>query len=209
VLDALSQSGSPFYLSGGTALSRAWLHHRYSDDLDFFVNKSDDFMDRAKMCIDILRAGFRAGVEVTVTTDSYLRAFVRDNGIDLKIEFINDVPFRVEEPVVTGLFHRTDTLRNILSNKLSALERNEPKDMADILHICRHLQFHWREVIAEAKQKDLWVDEAEIVSILIAFSIDRLDEVKWIAPPDPARCRSDLNSMAYDISMGSINSLRP
>lgn len=28
----------PFYLTGGTALSRFYYHHRYSDDLDYFVN---------------------------------------------------------------------------------------------------------------------------------------------------------------------------
>jgi len=27
-----------FYLTGGTTLSRVYLHHRYSDDLEFFVN---------------------------------------------------------------------------------------------------------------------------------------------------------------------------
>ncbi|MCD4795127.1 MAG: nucleotidyl transferase AbiEii/AbiGii toxin family protein [Bacteroidales bacterium] len=29
----------PFYLTGGTALVRFYLNHRYSEDLDFFVNK--------------------------------------------------------------------------------------------------------------------------------------------------------------------------
>jgi predicted nucleotidyltransferase component of viral defense system len=28
-----------FYLTGGTALSRVYLNHRYSDDLDLFVNQ--------------------------------------------------------------------------------------------------------------------------------------------------------------------------
>ena len=32
-----------FYLTGGTALSRCYLNHRYSDDLDFFVNEAPDF----------------------------------------------------------------------------------------------------------------------------------------------------------------------
>jgi predicted nucleotidyltransferase component of viral defense system len=30
--------GLPFYLTGGTALGRFYLNHRYSEDLDFFVN---------------------------------------------------------------------------------------------------------------------------------------------------------------------------
>ena len=32
-----------FYLTGVTALSRCYLNHRYSDDLDFFVNEAPDF----------------------------------------------------------------------------------------------------------------------------------------------------------------------
>jgi predicted nucleotidyltransferase component of viral defense system len=37
VLSILSQSGTDFFLTGGTALSRGYYNHRYSDDLDFFL----------------------------------------------------------------------------------------------------------------------------------------------------------------------------
>jgi predicted nucleotidyltransferase component of viral defense system len=33
----------PFYLTGGTALGRFYLNHRYSEDLDFFVNADQYF----------------------------------------------------------------------------------------------------------------------------------------------------------------------
>ena len=33
-----------FYLSGGTALAEYYLHHRYSEDLDFFTEKEIDPM---------------------------------------------------------------------------------------------------------------------------------------------------------------------
>ena len=38
VLETIGKLPVRFYLTAGTALSRAYLHHRYSDDLDFFVN---------------------------------------------------------------------------------------------------------------------------------------------------------------------------
>ena len=38
VLRAVENCKTRFYLTGGTALSRAYYRHRYSDDLDFFVN---------------------------------------------------------------------------------------------------------------------------------------------------------------------------
>jgi hypothetical protein len=45
VLRLIQQSGTDFFLTGGTALSRAYYKHRYSDDLDFFVNNSPNFDD--------------------------------------------------------------------------------------------------------------------------------------------------------------------
>lgn len=38
VLKIVNDQKTGFYLTGGTALSRGYLHHRLSDDLDFFVN---------------------------------------------------------------------------------------------------------------------------------------------------------------------------
>jgi hypothetical protein len=35
----------PFYLTGGTALGRYYLGHRYSEDLDFFVNADPIYKD--------------------------------------------------------------------------------------------------------------------------------------------------------------------
>lgn len=43
VFEALEGNCGSFYLTGGTALSRYYLNHRYSEDLDFFVNDDPDF----------------------------------------------------------------------------------------------------------------------------------------------------------------------
>ena len=43
VLQIINLVETGFYLTGGTAASRGYLHHRYSDDLDFFVNDQPDF----------------------------------------------------------------------------------------------------------------------------------------------------------------------
>jgi hypothetical protein len=42
-LNVVRDSGVPFYLTGGTALSRGYFGHRYSDDLDFFINDDENF----------------------------------------------------------------------------------------------------------------------------------------------------------------------
>ena len=58
VLDIAGKLSVGFYLTGGTALSRAYLHHRYSDDLYFFVNDATDFKTQVNI---IIRALTNAG----------------------------------------------------------------------------------------------------------------------------------------------------
>ncbi|MDP2905864.1 MAG: nucleotidyl transferase AbiEii/AbiGii toxin family protein, partial [Candidatus Omnitrophota bacterium] len=42
---------SEFYLSGGTALSAFYLFHRYSEDLDFFIEKEEVNLELVKRFI--------------------------------------------------------------------------------------------------------------------------------------------------------------
>ncbi len=43
ILNILKELKLPFYLTGGTPLSRFYFKHRYSDDLDLFVNDDGKF----------------------------------------------------------------------------------------------------------------------------------------------------------------------
>ena len=43
-----------FYLTGGTALSRGYFQHRYSEDLDFFLNDAADFEVLRDRCLNKL-----------------------------------------------------------------------------------------------------------------------------------------------------------
>lgn len=43
VLAAFAAADTEFYLTGGTAASRGYLDHRFSDDLDLFVNDDERF----------------------------------------------------------------------------------------------------------------------------------------------------------------------
>ena len=55
-----------FYLSGGTALSAFYLFHRYSEDLDFFIEKEEvnlelikRFIGKAKKKLNLLKVDYR------------------------------------------------------------------------------------------------------------------------------------------------------
>ena len=51
ILEMVDGANVDFYLTGGTALSRFYLNHRYSDDLDFFVNNHAAFNEQCKQVL--------------------------------------------------------------------------------------------------------------------------------------------------------------
>jgi len=53
----------------------------------------------------------------------------------LKLDFVNDLVPHYGEIIETNLFYRTDSIRNMLSNKLSCIFRYAAKDIADIREI--------------------------------------------------------------------------
>jgi len=207
VLRLIEKADTGFYLSGGTALSRHYLHHRYSDDLDFFQNDSPDFKKDASEIIKILEKEYPGNCVVSLLDERFVRLFVQVDDISLKIEMINDVPFHQGEFVSNHLFNRIDTWENILSNKISALGRNEPKDVADILFIAQRFSFNWMEVIESAKKKDMWVNEIDVSSILNSYQVESLKSLRWIEQPDLEKLAKLLKSIAKNILMAGDNGI--
>ncbi len=179
VLNVMTDLPVNFYLTGGTALSRAYLHHRYSDDLDFFVNNIKDFKEQVNIVLlAIDRAGFK--FDVAIADEGYARAFIVDGENVLKIDFVNDVAFRHGHAEQTPLFIKTDNLDNILSNKITALGRYSPKDVVDLVFISACHAFNWEKVMNDATEKDLWVNPIVVAEVLEQFPITKLDEIAWI-----------------------------
>ena len=207
VLEIIGRLPVGFYLTGGTALSRAYLHHRYSDDLDFFVNGVSDF----KMQVNtVIKALADAGIlsDTSVADDGFARVFVFDGESSVKVDFVNDVSFRCGSPICTPLFVRTDNLNNILSNKVTALGRYSVKDVVDIVYICESLKFNWEIIINDASEKDLWVNPINVVEVLELFPVEKLQEINWmIESPSHEWFNSRINHIIPDILDGSENSL--
>lgn len=51
VLRCVEECGTGFFLTGGTALSRGYYNHRYSDDLDFFVCSDARFREDVELVL--------------------------------------------------------------------------------------------------------------------------------------------------------------
>lgn len=206
VLTLIRQAETTLYLTGGTALGRHYLHHRYSDDLDLFVNQVADFREQVERALELLRGGGVA-FELGNAADTFVRILAREGETPLKIDFINDVAFHYGDFQEAPIFPRIDHWRNILYNKLCALSRREPKDMADILFMAKRFQFSWPELFGEARQKDLWVEPLEISRIIHEFPVDLLGAIKWVKPVDLGACATALKALHLDIFHGRSNSL--
>jgi predicted nucleotidyltransferase component of viral defense system len=137
VLARMTSIDTGFYLTGGTAASRGYLQHRFSDDLDLFVNDDERFVLWSQRVIDALATGPGWQVEVMRRGARFVRINVAGGDVVLKIEMINDVPAHVGEVRVHPVLGRLDSAENILANKLTAIvDRREPKDLADIWGFC-------------------------------------------------------------------------
>lgn len=196
-----------FYLTGGTALSRFHLRHRYSDDLDFFVNRSEHFKPQLEAVFAAIRASAELALEAGNVSENFARCFVQSGTARMKLDFVNDVPFRHGTLQAFKEFPRVDSPLNILTNKLGALTRQEPKDMADILFIARQHAFDWQSMVSHAKEKDLWVNEVDIARIIDEFDLRQFSKVVWIKALDVHQAEHDLKQIAWDILKANANSL--
>jgi len=203
VLSAVKSCGTRFYLTGGTALSRAYYHHRYSDDLDFFVNADPDFDEQVDTILGKLRdenfvwdptvdfvkaVGFRT-----------LKVWRKTSDTILKIDFVNDVPSHFGKLNSADFFDRIDSVRNILSNKMGAVFRLAGKDVADIREIARHESVDWVDIINEARQKDEGVELPYIAEILKTMPRNEFENINWIDKPDWEIFKNDIDKIVFDM----------
>lgn len=213
ILNAIDKLSLPFYLTGGTALSRGYLNHRYSDDLDFFVNDNPDFSLYAKKALDAINnVGFPINKENIISSPNFLRIVVQSSDkTKLKIDFVNDLPYRNGVPrTCPKLPGKVDSLENILTNKLSALiGRNEIKDSVDIWAICHFTAFSWNDVIEKALHKEAMVESGLLSLMLSNASQEDFENISWIRKPRWEDFLRDLETISSDILSGNANSLVP
>lgn len=207
VFRIFSEAGVRHYLTGGTALSRAFLHHRYSDDLDFFLNDDPDFESESDRAINLLHNHFE-----NVTVDNrqldFRRLFVAQNKVTLKIDFINDVAWHFNGLEKTEIYYKTDNPINILSNKVGALSRQAAKDVADIIFLCRSYAFTWPGILEQSIQKDNWINEVDVLTAIKTFDQKKLlTDVLWIHQPDFFTITNDIKKICFDIASAGGNSL--
>ena len=217
ILTIVKRTNAPFYLTGGTALSRHYSPVRYSDDLDFFVNRDSEFSSWAERLYAELETESRRGSfailsDRVIRFEDYVQLFVQQSRhnqrVTLKIDLVNDVAPHYGTIEWDEALGRVDSWRNILSNKVSALYRVEAKDVIDLWTLARIKTFNWTEIIREASSKEAGLDPVVLYDLLKSFPKEELATIKWIDPrPDEEIILGDLSVMANDIFEGQENSL--
>jgi len=176
ILRLIDDQKTPFYLTGGTALSRCYLNHRYSDDLDFFVNNEPLFIN----IVDSILASLKKECKVAVLmkSGSYVSLQIDTK---LKVDFVNDVFYRSGELEYKTIYSQVDNLENILSNKLTALiSRDEPKDVVDILFISKKIKVDWKKIFSDVNSKAVGIFPPNVAERLMSFPLEMINHIKWI-----------------------------
>jgi predicted nucleotidyltransferase component of viral defense system len=207
VLQLFNTIKGPFYLTGGSALGRFYLNHRFSADLDFFVNNLPSFKKNVEPYEYLIRTNFSLQKEGSLVTNEFVRYLIAQDQLSLRIEFVNDVLYRYKNPIQNNIYP-VDNLRNILSNKLTCIaSRDEPKDFFDIISLALNYKFNWLEIFKEALEKSL-INEIDISQRFAEFPVEWLLQVDWlIKPPEIERIKSLQEIISNDILLGGENSL--
>lgn len=154
-----TEIGEAFFLTGGTALSAFHLHHRLSEDLDFFT--SDD------AAMTLVRPSLERAAAILGARVEYRRAYAtfvdcrihRPDDEHVLVDFAVDQPYRLNPPVRdTEYGILVDDSLDIACNKLSALfDRHEPKDFVDVYFVDREL-YRFPDVLRNARKKHVGMD---------------------------------------------------
>lgn len=141
-----------FYLTGGTALAEFYLHHRLSEDLDFF---SEQEFDPQSISVILRKIQVAVGIKNIEYQQSFNRNlfFLRTDTDVIKTEFTYFPFARIEQKEIFGnLF--IDSLIDIAVNKLFTIYQNpRSRDFIDLYLIIKY---------NPALAIDLLIDKAKV-----------------------------------------------
>lgn len=200
VLAVIGRLDTGFYLTGGTAVSRAYCQHRYSDDLDLFVNDDPSFSLWGERIIFSLTQETAWQCQVNQRDDRFMRLTVVQGEVWLKIELINDVPSHIGEIQVHPVLGRVDSIENLLANKLTAvLSRQEPKDLADIWALTQQHNVSITTAITDAQSKAAGIFPVALARVLLSTTAADWEAIRWQNAPTAASYLDYLHALGESL----------
>lgn len=205
VLTVIKETKTSFYLTGGTALSRFYLDHRYSDDLDFFVNYDSSFKKYVNIIVNALKKV--GSLEILYAADDFYRVNIVDKrkNIELKLEFVNDVPSHIGTLLLHDLFGNIDSIENIFANKITAiLDRGMPKDIGDFWSILKKYNLSLKQALTDADSKAAGIHPTYLAKVISDIDENLLGypTIKWKWDIDVHNIKTDLKKIALGLIEG-------
>ena len=160
VLDAIvaeSYFTERYYLTGGTALAEFYLHHRLSEDFDFFSETKEvnpgpiiQFWEQQGKKLHIKK------IEPKRVMGLYTFFLYFSDGENLKVDF-NYYPFpRIEKKKKFGALE-VDSIYDIAVNKVHTVTmRQKARDYIDIYFIVKEKGYDLHHLLMQAKAKFDW-----------------------------------------------------
>ena len=97
---------------------------------------------------------------------------------------------------------RLDSAGNILANKVTALlDREEPKDLADIWGFCCQKELSLQSAITDAQSKAAGIFPADLGRLLCSVQKEDWEAVRWIEAPRVETFISQLNRLGESLML--------
>jgi len=158
-------AAAPFVLTGGTALTAFYLHHRQSEDVDLFAVapisdlKDTSLLDAGRLAAIAAAEIMGVAYETRLLTTTLQQVFLtRAAEPRLKVDIVRDPgPLFGETKEFDGV--RVDSRLNIAVNKVNAVfGRTTARDFID-LYVLLHSGFDFDDLFTLAQQKDTGLEE--------------------------------------------------
>lgn len=178
-----------FYLSGGIALSEYYLHHRLSEDLDFFSETEIEKIWLNSLAKEIKQTIGFGKLDIEESFNRNLVYFSTPK-LTVKTEFTY-YPFTQIEPCMVKNGIQVDSLTDIAVNKFFTIyQKPTARHFIDLYLILKTQKYSWEQLEKLARVKfDTVIDPIQLGSQLIKSEIIK-DLPKMIIKTPEERWRS-------------------
>lgn len=167
LLSAQEEIRENFYLSGGTALAEYYLHHRYSEDLDFFSENEFNPIDIQTIIKKIQKRAGIIGIDFQQNFNRNL-FFLHFKKETVKTEFTYyPFPQLEKSKIIQGL--NIDSLLDIAVNKVFTIYQNpRSRDFIDLYLMLEMKNWTLEDLRKKAKIKfDTHIDPLQMTKQLL------------------------------------------
>lgn len=206
-LDAFFQTylKNDFFLTGGTALSAFYFHHRLSEDLDLFTLIQQIEFNTINAEILKIIVSFGGKIEHQVSSPTFLQFIFRVKKERLKVDVVKDTSPHFGKIKKIQNF-QIDSLENIAVGKLLALfGRADAKDFVDLYFLLKVKKaVAFEKLFRSAKKKDSGLSE-----FYLAGMISKVTEIRYFPKTLIPLDKEELVIFFLDLSNDLYQKIRP